>query len=1543
MKRVSSPASGSLRKAFARWHGLKSLEWERKDDLERVATEKQQVLSDSWSRRWAEQMERGSLLRMPAQGVAFSLAEELGAPEDQVDAFLKAKRGMAASYSDVRKESSTPEFRSCDEDGAREPEFTARESTPSGAAEPSADEDLAGSPSDLPGSEEDKFVDSEIMKMESRVLKAAARLKAREAMRQATQPSLDLFTFNNRLVPPPPNITNILVPSAVKMGDNVYVRKEFKLVYQGGPNDVYLDTGPNSASEVAFFGREGSGKTELLNALTEQRLPAPRPAHGETKSISFYQAPDPKLWKEAWSAGPTKYPAATRISKTHWGGMLVDLPGFPMQESRPFATDTFYQCVSQYYEGTRRQLKGTFYCIDATVGVAWSDMKWLKVLSEFHTRVSLVSIVVTKADLIPHEKLCSLIKRIYDMLGERNYRLKVNLPVIPTSSVMGWGIQELRGYVAMQAELLPWWKRVEEQRGAVENARERTEGEDGALLAERATMAEAFQQLDSWNTEVAAAVNASTYGIPADSREAEFALVSLEKQQKSRLGLYPQGMGARVNPLVRNKYLNTHVSGGGVLGPGIAPVTVEQYVAQTQPATPLARDAAALKLDELQGYALQYPSPAARHQKEFVERALGEWTDPRRGVEMFSPTFRTDPDITQKEWDSLSQEELEKKIVRTEAGPIERMRYGFDLDDIRDDVRAMWQSEVGSAVPDTSRTHAESGVQDDTNVQAMWQSEDGSVAAELSGVQDDANLRATWQSEVDSAVVDNNHARAELPGVQDDLEVRGTRQSEVGSVVLDDSHARTELSGFHNEAYASAAGGAAAVFETRATECYASAAAGSPAVVFEAQAADSSPPCALNRSNDVTVSPDEKDDIASTSKAVVYETQATDCDTFSKPIDQSLAHRYNDSSVSSDPAHDAVLRNIVNTVGYETRTTDFDAPFQPIDQSLTQQHNDRSVSSDPAHAAALRDAASPAAHEPPTPASAQRPAVPDFAAVTVGYSWRPGRARGTQAIASHKLRVHWTVRRFPTGHPGMGGRQDVDDTGDGADDDDSFMRGVPDAVRAEMRAAAEGEPAARRPIGRGKDTGFDPLPNDDGRAPSQFTNTDMAILARQVLKMKKELDGVEDEVTKGSTSEPSAFAKRLADAALQEPHHKRAGKTAEDTLSAAAEHAMGLPKQDMSAFHEVKMQGVRSNAKALPQTGPASPSSDSDETARHRRAVEEEARVTPRQKWKSFTELLNKVPSQTLLAAQPVHPKARLYKPEFSAPTGGGAPVKLDDGMGINNEPTLVTKEVIAREIKRKQMGPHYMGFPWMSHEQVPTAVAVHEGKKAAEMATAAYRFQVKAVALTQRHTEIGPRLIRPPSERALKRHSRELLEDAREEEKNKGQRRTRLVLEFPDEATGIMRYQACKDGKSYGPIARTPNMTLGESQGLPPAREAQLQQRLVYSGKMEPEELHFQNRYKGPPTWQKNVSVRRLITYAFYRRQGHPTDIKLDGRARVHMSIGKRLSPRAFKERKKQRLVLKDARQVGYSDKAKQIFAGASPIAMKGFRRTPDANASDA
>eukprot|EP01063_Lacrimia_lanifica_P004046 TRINITY_DN12265_c0_g1_i1.p1 TRINITY_DN12265_c0_g1~~TRINITY_DN12265_c0_g1_i1.p1 ORF type:complete len:1384 (+),score=455.79 TRINITY_DN12265_c0_g1_i1:111-4262(+) len=1277
-------------------------EWE---DKHKVATTKKHVADAGWVRRLEEARERDevpSLALDVTMGMAGGGDGDVGAPAAQLQQYSK-QNGRLPSLSELGAGEGA--HFGVDEEFAEVPQAD----QPSQKAPPSAEDDVADIPyEDLPGTAKNKFVESEIMKMEARVLKASVRKEAKASLRAITHPAQSMFMFNNKLLPPPPNITNILTPSAIEMGEKLYVDKEFKLVYQGGPNDTYLDTGPNAASEVAFFGAEGCGKSELIEAITEQRKLSPKVSKaGSVRTIDFYQCPDPKLWRDAWADGPTKYPAATRLSRTHWGGAIVDLPGHSRSELRPDAEDSIYQCLSQYYEGTRRQLKGTFYCIDATRGMHRADEKWLKVLSEYHTRVSVVNLVLTKADLVSHAELVNLMKEIYATLGSaKAFRTKVNFPIIPTSATHGWGVRELRGFVAMQAEMVPWWKRVEEQKAAVDLMRQPVAEMKDKLLEERVKMAKGFKLLDTWNQKVEQKINEAVSG-GEQAQDAEYALVKLERDQAD-MGMYVQAMGARRNPLIKNPYLQQTVAGGAPIGPGMAPTTVRDLVdSYKEVAAPEQTHMMQMEMDAMKTEALQVPSDSARYQRDWLTRGLGEWTDARRGVEMFTPAFRSDPDITKEDWENLPQEELESKVLRTEGTTVDKMRYGFDLNDIRNDVTS--------------------------------------------------SLAAAWNAEIADGAAPARPPRAGPAEVEAEV---------VGSV-------------------------------------------------------PGAPPEAAPQ------------------------------------------------AVSEDAATD-----ILDVESEEVPPTPTSAPAAPPSlgpeyAGLPEKIRERlmALRNDP-------DAPAPAPAAPPA-AAAVDPGDADAGAWTPSREWHP--LKPWEENQDFQLRVRFAMRAAPPQPPKAAHFQQGGTVAHTLDEEYTVPMHTAEGGPAEAAPPtvvdidAELEELARGvlpPV----DLTADELEEVVAPPPPTWRSDPARPDATLERVAEHGMDYIQEAGLVGRRSGPSGWEDAANRQALRLQRDASPGVTAEELAARRAEGALPSSGLDAlaggnDAFNAAAQTGLglgHAEASSFGDATKKSPLPGGGEGAEKADAAHAASSDHPDRRWRSFTELLNALPSDILKAAQPVPEHAVVYKPEFSAPGESGVSLRLDDGLGRNNEPTLLDADVIEKEVVEKQMGPHYMGFPWMSHEQLPSAIAIQSQEKAQEMMVTSYAHKARALALSKHNQNFGPMLVKPVSQRAKERHQREFLEAMQAKKERKGSRASTLMREIVDEQTQIVRYQEVKSGKLRGSKSYDVNIVAGRPQGLAPGKQMKYERRLVAMGEKDAFEVeHAFRKRKGDAEWMQKATPRQRMWFA--------------------------------------------------------------------------------
>ena len=1207
-----------------RWVKLKSTKWEKHQMENRVELDKEAVTRYSRERALADRRERHPGVNTADCSSVFE--EDFGGNSSEVKQSHRTTEPLEPETTDSKeyaKQRTQKSQQQQQQQSEQEDDFVFES---------------------LGGAAQDKFVDSEIMKMESRVLKAATRKEADISLQAVTNPMTSIFTFNGRIVPPPPTISNILVPSAVSMGHDVYVKKKFELVYEGGPYDTYLDTGPNAASEVALFGAQTCGKTSLINAITEQNLGADTNRKGGAPSIGFYQCPDKKLWKESWSDGPTKYPAATRISKTHWGGMLVDLPGFRSNTIRPDSTDLWYQTINQYYEGTRRQLKGTFYCIDALKGLTHSDRKWLSIVSDLHTRVSLCTIVITKADAVEHHQLCKLMKKIYTVIGRSSYSLKINLPIVVTSALYGWGIEELRGYITLQSEMLPWWKRVEEQKAFVESLKGDVRDSQYELShLRRLQLTKGFKNLDEWNNQAHEAINTAEYGSAEQSREAEFSLVALEKKIPE-LGINIPNMGARHNSLIKNKYIHDRE-------PGLAPTTLEDYVAEEEVKKStfdeIVQQEAASQLEVYRNQATSYPSLQQEYQKEFVTRVLGENNDARRGVEKFEPSFYSDPDITKEEWDSLSMEETQEKLNRKGETLTEKMNYGFDLDDIREDAM---------------------------------------------------NAEDFNKSELESATDD---------GVGNVIEVTSSEQTKVSEVI-----------------------------------------------------------------NTTSTTPIPTDICITT-----------------KP--------------------DNVVKDITAEEDYNFSLSDIQRDIQQEDSS-----NDITVALEPVEDLSL----------PP---------------------------RGIYSFEGFKLRVHFNagqLGRFEfTKQESEDMQQPEELTVSQADLDlaKEILKAAPELKKSGTTQTVDINPEEHQ-IEEEDDVlhkdEYDTTPTSDIKlTPEEQQSYDNLKIQQQ---LESDLDGNNNSFSERDTLSIANQVLRLKGGSenIKDPENK--ANSVEDTLDAAADSGFGLPK---SSKDEVR---------------------------------------SPRERWNKFTKLLNSVPGDVLLAAQPVHQNKKVFRKRFAEKKYGKA-LQLDDRLGKNNEPVELSTELIESEIKERQMGPHFMGFPWMSHEQIPTAIAVHSKEKAIDMATASSKINQKALFRTQNILDTGTLTVKEQSQRALDRHNKDAVMEEIEEHHHFGKRRTRVFEEGLDIDTNVKRFKELRNGKVEGPKGYTTVINYGHSQGVNSKQRSQTIERLVRQGKLDKLTADgVQDRYVGSPAWKKNLSLKESVTLGFSHMNAYtPQHISINAKGKVKMS----------------------------------------------------------
>lgn len=177
------------------------------------------------------------------------------------------------------------------------------------------------------------------------------------------------------------------------------------------------------APEIAFAGRSNVGKSSLVNALTgRSTLARTSNTPGRTQQLNFF------------ALGPAGNPAL----------VLVDLPGYGYARESKSTVEAWTELVMDYLRG-RQSLRRVLVLIDARHGLKESDRDVMKLLDE--AAVS-YQIVLTKADKLKKGELETRLRET----GEAVRRHVAAHPtIIPTSSVEGTGIAELRAEIASLA------------------------------------------------------------------------------------------------------------------------------------------------------------------------------------------------------------------------------------------------------------------------------------------------------------------------------------------------------------------------------------------------------------------------------------------------------------------------------------------------------------------------------------------------------------------------------------------------------------------------------------------------------------------------------------------------------------------------------------------------------------------------------------------------------------------------------------------------------------------------------------------------------------------------------------------------------------------------------------------------------------------------------------------------------------------------------------------------------------------------------------
>ena len=170
-----------------------------------------------------------------------------------------------------------------------------------------------------------------------------------------------------------------------------------------GSDDIFEDNIP----QVAFIGRSNTGKSSVINSLTDQKgLAKTSSSPGHTKKINFFL-----------------------INKSLY---FVDLPGYGYAKVSNKEKERLRAMINWYFFVSNCKQNNIILIIDANIGPTQDDLEMLYALEEYKKNVI---IVANKIDKIKKSKKEEKLKHIQEAIGLHK--------IIPYSAKEKIGVKDL--------------------------------------------------------------------------------------------------------------------------------------------------------------------------------------------------------------------------------------------------------------------------------------------------------------------------------------------------------------------------------------------------------------------------------------------------------------------------------------------------------------------------------------------------------------------------------------------------------------------------------------------------------------------------------------------------------------------------------------------------------------------------------------------------------------------------------------------------------------------------------------------------------------------------------------------------------------------------------------------------------------------------------------------------------------------------------------------------------------------------------------------